>query len=328
METTVRPLPEPPGAAPVAHGPVGPSLRRVVIAVVVLLALVVAGFAIGRRALHDDHATRVDFRHVVAGLGSGWTAVAAKDEGVDTGPPFPGAYTILLGTHDDPTAPAMELAWRVDDGAPTFDNLAASSGMEPLDTAGRRTACAVQRDTTVLCYAEEDGRGLQLRANRVGLDEIRVVVDAVTFADGRPVLDTAALPADLDVLVDGKNAGLGLVANGNADHPSVASVLYTGPGRSTALLVVGDATRQELAYGGVFMQWERSPDGSPDRYVSTSGEGTYVLWFDDEHGFWLRLSAEDVPAALAAADSVRPATADEWAAIPDRPPWDGPPIIP
>jgi len=299
-----------------------------VIAVAALLALLIAGFAIGRRSLRDEHTARVDFRHVVAGLGSGWTAVAAKDEGVDTGPPFPGAYTILLGSHDDPTAPAMELVWRSDDVAPTFDNLAASSGMEPLDTASRRAACATQLDTTILCYAEENGRGLQLRSNRVRLDEIRIVVDATTFVDGRPTLDIASLPGDLEVLVDGRNAGLGLVAGGNADHPTVASVLYAGPGRSTALLVVGDSTRQELAYAGVFMQWERAPDGSTGRYVSTSGGGTQVLWFDDELCFSLRLSTEDVPAALAAADSVRPAAAGEWSAIPERPKWSSPAILP
>ena len=111
------------------------------------------------------------------------------------------------------------------------------------------------------------------------------------------------------------------------DHPSVASVLYTGPGRSTALLVVGDASRQELAYSGVFMQWQRTTDGGRDWFVSTSGEGSYALWFDDEHAFWLRLSADDVPELLRLAATVRPATDTEWAAIPTRPEWDGPPII-
>lgn len=329
MEATIRPLPEPPSGEDGVDGatPAGPSTTKVLLGLAVLLGLLVAGVVIGRRLLRDEHATRTDFRHVVGGLDAGWRAVAAKDEGVDTGPPSPGAYTILLGTHDDPTAPAIELAWRVDDAAPTFEALAASSGMQPLETAGRPAACAAQRDGTTLCYIDERGRGLQLRANGVALDEIRVVVDAVGFVGDRPTVDVAVLPADLQVLVDGRNAGLGLVANGNADHPSVASVLYTGPDTSTALLVVGDATVQELAYGGAFNQWRREQSGGREWFVSVSGDGANALWLDGAHTFWLRLSPADVPTVLAAAASVRPATDEEWAEIADRPEWDGPPII-
>lgn len=48
------------------------------------------------------------------------------------------------------------------------------------------------------------------------------------------------------------------------------------------------------------------------------------MWRDGDQVFWLRSS--DL-AALDLAASVCPATADEWDAVPDRPPDDGAPII-
>ncbi len=326
MPPEPRPLPEPPPLDP--PDPMidtAPSTRRVLVAVAIALALVVVAILVGRALLQADAApVHPEFRFVVAGLDAGWRPVAAKDEGVNTGPPFPDAAIVLLGTAGDPTRPAMELVWRTDDGAPGYESLAASTGMTPLNTAtGRPASCADQPDGTVLCYVDERERGLQLRANDVSLDEIREVVDALSFVDDTPRLDTTALPADLQQLAAGRIGSTGLVPNGSADHPGVSSVLYAGPSQGSALLVVGDAARQEPASSGVTVQWERRAADGQDYFVSSGDDSAYAMWRRDGKAFWLRWSADDVDGLLALAATVRPATEPEWTAMPVRPVLDG-----
>lgn len=334
-----RPLPDPPIDAStersVASGAMiddAPSTRRVLVAVAIALALIVVAILVGRALLRTDAEVHPEFRFVVAGLDTGtdaeWRPVAAKDQGVNTGPPFPGAAIVLLGTAGDPTRAAIELVWRTDDGAPGYESLAASTGMAPLDTVtGRPTACADQADGTVLCYVEERQRGLQLRASQVPLDEIRQVVDALSFVDDQPRLDTDRLPADLQQLAAGRLGSTRLVPNGNADHPGISSVLYVGPAEESALLVVGDAARQEPASSGVTMQWDRRTVGDQVYFVSGGDGSAYAMWRRDGKAFWLRRSNDDVDGVLALAATVRPATAVEWAAIPVRPRYDGVPIV-
>ena len=330
MPPDPRPLPEPPPldqSDPMIDD--APSTRRVLVAVAIALVLLVAAIVVGRALLHADGATvHPDFRYVVGGLGSDWRPVAAKDAGVATGPPVPSAAIVLLGTAGDPTRPAIELVWRTDDGAPTYADLAASTGMTPLDTAtGRPASCADQADGTVLCYVDEREQGLQLRANHVPLDEIRQVVDALSFVDDAPRLDTTALPTDLQQLAAGRIGSTRLVPNGNADHPGVSSVLYAGPSGASALLVVGDAQRQEPASSGVTIRWERRTVEDQQYFVS-SGDGTAVaMWRRDGKAFWLRRSVDDIDGLLALAATVRPATEAEWTAIPERPRFDGVPIV-
>lgn len=328
MDPDAHPLPEPPPPLPPppAHNPMiddAPSTRRVLIGVAIALVLIVVAIVVGRQLLADAAEIHPQYRHVVPALGAGWRVVAAKDEGVNTGPPFPGAVMVLLGTKGDPTRPAVELVWRTDDGAPTFENLAASTGMSPLGTTtGRAASCAAVPDGTTLCYVDEQNKGLQLRANHVNLDEVTQVVDAISFRDDAPVVDTAALPADLQQLASGRLGDIGLVPNGNADHPGVSSVLYAGPDDRSALLVVGDATRQEPATSAVTLNWERRSSESSDYFVSTSSDGSIAMWRADGQAFWLRIAGADVDTVLAAARSVRPATPAEWAALPVRPQWD------
>ena len=50
-----------------------------------------------------------------------------------------------------------------------------------------------------------------------------------------------------------------------------------------------------------------------------------VMWRDGDQVFWLRSSDTD---ALELAATVRPATDAEWDAVPDRPQYDGDPILP
>ena len=50
-----------------------------------------------------------------------------------------------------------------------------------------------------------------------------------------------------------------------------------------------------------------------------------AYWRDGDRVFWLRSSDLD---ALELAATVRPATGDEWTAVPDRPQYDGDPILP
>ena len=331
MDPDARPLPEPPSPLPLppeppAHDPMiddVPSTRRVLIAVAIALVLIVIAIVVGRQLLTDAADIHPQYRHVVPALGAGWRVVAAKDEGVNTGPPFPGAVIVLLGTKGDPTRPAVELVWRTDDGAPTFENLAASTGMSPLATnTGRAASCAAVPDGTTLCYVDEQHQGLQLRANHVNLDEVTQVVDAISFRDDTPVVDTAALPADLQQLASGRLGDIGLVPNGNADHPGVSSVLYAGPADRAALLVVGDAARQEPATSAVTLNWERLTSAGMDLFVSASSDGSIAMWRVDGKAFWLRIAGADVDAVLAAARSVRPATPEEWSALPVRPQWD------
>lgn len=330
MDPDARPLPEPPPPLPSPQVPAhdamiddAPSTRRVLVGAGIALVLVVVAIVVGRRLLADTAEVHPQFRHVVPALGEGWKVVAAKDEGVNTGPPFPGAVIVLLGTKGDPTRPAVELVWRTDDGAPTFENLAASTGMSPLDTTtGRAASCAAVPDGTTLCYVDEQHKGLQLRANHVNLDEVTQVVDAISFRDDAPVVDTAVLPADLQQLASGRLGDIGLVPNGNADHPGVSSVLYAGPGDTSALLVVGDAARQEPATSAVTLNWERRTLDGNELFVSTSADGSMAMWRADGQAYWLRIAGADVDTVLAAARSVRPATPTEWSALPKRPNWD------
>jgi hypothetical protein len=329
MDPDARPLPEPPPPlTPAEHvrDPMideAPSTRRVLIAVAIALVLIVVAIVVGRQLLADAADVDPTYRHLVTNLGDGWRVVAAKDEGVNTGPPFPGAVIVLLGTKGDPTRPAIELVWRTDDGAPTFENLAASTGMSPIvTTTGRAASCSSVPDGTTLCYVDERHQGLQLRANHVSLAEITQVVDAITFVDDAPRIDTTVLPADLQQLASGRLGDIGLVPNGNADHPGVSSVLYAGPGDASALLVVGDAGRQEPASSAVTLNWERRTFDGGKVFVSTSTDGSIAMWHADGQAYWLRIAGADVDTVLAAAASVRPATAAEWSALPARPQWD------
>lgn len=267
-----------------------------------------------------------ELRHVVAGLPDGWVAVAAKDAGVHTGPPFPGAHVQAFGTPGDPTKPAMEFVWRTDGDVPPFDTLAASSGMTTFVVAGRRVACAPQSDGTVLCYVEEGDGSMQVRANGVTVDDMTVVFEALTFVDGLPVEDPTSLPGGMQRLGGVDRRPIGLVANGNADHRDVASLLYLAPNLTdTVLLVVGHAGEQELAYGGVTQQWRRVERDGREWFVTENEASTLVMWQDGDQVFWLRSSDLD---ALDLAATVRPATDREWDAVPDRPPYDGAPILP
>jgi hypothetical protein len=326
MDNDPRPLPEPPpldGRTPETMIDDTPSTRRVLIAVLIALALIVVAILVGRRLLSDVAEVHPKYRHLVAALGGAWRVVAAKDEGVNTGPPFPGAIIVLLGTKGDPTRPAVELVWRTDEGAPTFENLAASTGMEPLaTTTGRAASCSTVPDGTILCYVDEQHKGLQLRANQVSLDEVTQVVDSISFVDGAPHVDATALPADLQQLASGRLGDIGLVPNGNADHPGVSSVQYAGSGDGAALLVVGDAARQEPAASAVTLNWTRGSVDGRNYFVCDNGDGSIAMWRADGQAYWLRVSGADVDAVLAAAASVRPAAPAEWAALPKRPNWD------
>jgi hypothetical protein len=177
-------------------------------------------------------------------------------------------------------------------------------------------------DGTTLCYVDEQHKGLQLRANHVSLEEVAQVVDAISFADDTPHVDTTALPADLQQLAAGRLGDIGLVPNGNADHPGVASVLYAGPDESSALLVVGDATRQEPASSAVTLNWARQAASGREYFVSDNGDGSIAMWRADGKAYWLRVAGADVDTVLAAASSLRPANAGEWKALPVRPQWD------
>ena len=299
---------------------------RLAIVGLAVVAVVVLAVAAVRVWFPSSSARDPELRHMVDGLPAGWVAVAAKDAGVHTGPPFPGAYVQAFGTAGDPTKPAMEFVWRTDGDVPPFDNLAASTGMEQFVAAGRRVACAAQSDGTVLCYVEEGESSLQVRANGVTVDDMTVVFEALTFVDGLPVEDTATLPGGMRRLGDGSRRPIGLVANGNADHRDVASLLYVAPNRTdTVLLVVGHADEQELAYGGVTQQWRRVERDGRAWFVTENDASTMVMWHDGDQVFWLRSSDVD---ALDLAATVRPATDDEWNAVPDRPQYDGDPILP
>ena len=102
---------------------------------------IVVAIVVGRQLFSDAAEVHPRYRHVVPALGDGWRVVAAKDEGVNTGPPFPGAVIVLLGTKGDPTRPAVELVWRTDDGGvnwvlkgtPSADNL---RDLSVVDAAG------------------------------------------------------------------------------------------------------------------------------------------------------------------------------------------------
>ncbi len=300
-------------------------MRLAIIAVAVAAVVVVAVSAV-RVWFPLSSARDPELRHVVAGLPADWIAVAAKDAGVHTGPPFPGAHVQAFGTSNDPTRPAMEFVWRTDDQVPPFESLASSSGMTPFVVAGRRVACAPQSDGTVLCYVEEGAHSMQVRANGVTVDEVVAVFEGLTFVDGLPVEDPASLPGGMQRLGDGSRRPIGLVANGNADHRDVASLLYLAPNLTdTVLLVVGHADEQDLAYGGVTQQWRRLEQGGRTWFVTENDASTMVMWRDDDRVFWLRSSDLD---ALELAATVRPATGDEWTAVPDRPQYDGDPILP
>jgi len=299
---------------------------RVAIIAIAVAAVAVLAVTVARVWFPSSSARDPELRHVVDGLPADWAPVAAKDAGVHTGPPFPGAHVQAFGTPGDPTKPAMEFVWRTDAQVPAFESLAASSGMTPFVVAGRRVACAPQADGTVLCYVEEGDGSLQVRANGVTVDEVLGVFEGLAFVDGLPVEDPASLPGGMQRLGDGRGRPIGLVANGNADHRDVASMLYLASnGTDTVLLVVGHADEQDLAYGGVTQQWRQVEQGGRSWFVTENDASTMVMWRDGDQVFWLRSS--DL-AALDLAASVRPATADEWDAVPDRPPYDGTPIIP
>jgi hypothetical protein len=300
---------------------------RLVVAALVVAAVAVIAVAAVRTWFPSSSARDPELRHVVDGVPDDWVAVAAKDAGVHTGPPFPGAYVQAFGTAGDPTRPAMEFVWRTDPDVPPFDTLAASSGMETMVVAGRRVACAPQSDGTVLCYVEEGDNSMQVRANGVTVDDMVEVFEALTFVDGLPVEDASTLPGGMRRLgIDGHDGPIGLVANGNADHRDVASLLYLAPNNTDpVLLVVGHADEQDLAYGGVTQQWRRIEQGGRTWFVTENDASTMVMWRDGDQVFWLRSSDQE---ALDLAATVRPATAAEWEAVPDRPPYDGTPIIP
>lgn len=321
---TVRPLPLPPVEEPPAASR-RPASRWRRAAVGVVAALVVGGAVVSLVTRHRTH-VRADLRRVLVDLPVGWQPVAAKDAGVDTGPPFPdGVQIVLLGTAGDPTAPALELVWRADDVGPGFEALAATTGMERMDTR-RGAACSEVNDGTHLCYLDERGIAIQLRANQVPLAEITELIDGVQLVDGELVVDTAAIPSDLELLASfTRTSGgrRGLVGIGNADHPSVASVLYAGPGDDSALLVVGDADQQEFAYAAVFTRWHTTQYRGRVYYVGTGGDGISALWRADGVAYRLRISAslgEDQ--LLRTAASVRAPEGDEWTRIPPRPRYD------
>ena len=131
-----------------------------------------------------------------------------------------------------------------------------------------------------------------------------------------------ARPQSRRHLAAGRLGDIGLVPNGNADHPGVSSVLYDGPGDASALLVVGDAARQEPATSAVTLNWERRTIGSLEVFVSTSPDGSIAMWRADGQTYWLRIAGADADTVIAAARSVRPATPAEWSAFPVRPQWD------
>jgi hypothetical protein len=165
-----------------------------------------------------------------------------------------------------------------------------------------------------------------VRANGVTVDDMVVVFEGLTFVDGLPVEDPASLPGGMQRLGDGSRRPLGLVANGNADHRDVASLLYLAPNLTdTVLLVVGHADEQDLAYGGVTQQWSRVEQQGRTWFVTQNDASTMVMWRDGDQVFWLRSSDAD---ALELAATVRPATSAEWDAVPARPQYDGDPILP
>ncbi|MEN9645529.1 MAG: hypothetical protein RL238_2198 [Actinomycetota bacterium] len=302
--------------------------RGMVWAAALALVAVVAGvvYLTGRDTPPADtpDPTTGSLRYVLGDLPEGWSVTSAKDAGVSTAPDNDaGVQYVLYGTSGDPTAPTLLLLWSGDVlDYSVSDFQATGAEYRELLVAGQNAVCGkFGALAAVICAvptSPDSGLGTVIvRAGGMTLDQIASTVEQLVV-DPAPSLPVDQLPAGAVQLGAGVGTDSMFVAVGEPDPAGIVSVEYATATGEPVYLLTGDGATQQLAGAATITSWTRRDAGGVTYFVSApNGEQRGVLWARD--GLVFALSApvsEDELIRLAA--SVRPATDDEWAALPPR----------
>ena len=296
--------------------------------VMATLVAVIAGlvWVSGRPAEPADQRDPNGLRYVIGEVPNGWGAPVAQD--ADAGPMAdPSNIRLsLFGTRGDPTAPLLQLAWQ-DPSKESDVSLGGVMDVGHYDNireinAGEYTAACGDLGASLRC-AMDTANGV-VQATAIGLSDtdVGMMLTGVTFVEGDTVIEAAVLPDGMTLIAQGGFGGPAPVLWAPMSVPGASIVVYApATGDGMLALATGWADENELAAAATWGDIQRVEVAGRPAFLGESAwiDSRGVFWIDGDRAFALTTSDRSVD-LLAAAASVRQATADEWAAIVvDRP---------
>jgi hypothetical protein len=284
---------------------------------VVCAAVATGAVVLSRRGDDSPSVAAADLRWLLADPPAGWEAYGALDT-LQAGTPDywadVGHYRMALyGTHDDPAAPTVILAFGEEMNADGFLALNGIPDIQRFDAKGRTVGCGTYFTGWQLCFVQVGDAVVQAHARGLPADELATLLTSTTADHGAPRLSSSSLPARMRELATWEDR-LPAPISTIVPTATATTVLYVGPDGSGATMTVGRAAEQDLAGSFELADFERVQDGGMTYFVGDdSSVGTRaVVWERAEYAYVLVVGGDADPLALAR--TVRPATAAEWAA--------------
>ncbi|MEQ1699158.1 MAG: hypothetical protein ABMA25_03565 [Ilumatobacteraceae bacterium] len=291
--------------------------------VMAAVVAVIAGlvWVSGRQADPADQRDPVDLRYVIGNLPEGWTATEAHDISSTLQPNTFGMSAAVYGTRDDPTAPYAQIIWQ----DPNKDDVATIAGVSSMGgysnlrevTAGERVVVCGDDLRIVHCVLSNPEGAMQLTAVGVSDALIAQMFGAVQLVEGEPFIAEDLLPAGLSPLYHGDPFGPRSVIWSSLFGPGPAVVTYSNESSdSGAGLAVGWAEDNDMVMAATFVDLTAVDVAGRSGFIGSipSSGIREIVWRVDDRVFAL-YSADASHDLVAMAESVRPATSDEWSAM-------------
>jgi hypothetical protein len=228
----------------------------------------------------------------------------------------------VYGTADDPTKPTLLLGVGVELNSPDNTRFG-TADMRRIEVNGVVGLCGTGDFDVQRCLVTKDGRHVQSHSRGFTDDQLATALGALTIDHGVPTVPVSALPNGTAVLRSWHNqapGGLSAVHEGAVG----AAVSFSGTD-GKAVLTVGHADQQELALAFEPGEPIAHEVGGITYYVAEVVPDIIriVTWENDGLAFQMFVTGAADTDVVHLARSVRPATADEWAAtltvVPPRP---------
>lgn len=291
--------------------------------VMAAVVAVIAGlvWVSGRQADPADEREPADLRYVIGDVPEGWTASEAHDISSTLQPNTFGMTAAVYGTRDDPTAPYAQIIWQ----DPDKDDVATIAGVSSMGgysnlrevTAGERVVVCGDDMRIVHCVLNNPEGAMQLTAVGVSDAQIAQMLGAVQLVEGEPFIAEALLPAGLSPLYHGDPFGTRSVIWSNLFGPGPAIVTYSNESSDGGVgLAVGWAEENDMVMAATFGDLAAVDVAGHRGFVgSIPSVGIHeIVWRVGDRVFAL-YSADLSLDLVAMAESVRPATSDEWSAM-------------
>lgn len=303
---------------------------RPVIIVAFVVLLVAALFALTNRDPQPAQpSSPKDLRYIVTDLGQFWTVEGARDGGGVDNNPLPGYFGTLYGTLGDPTRPGMLLTWVDtestnsapfdDDG---FTSLVGAANLERFEVAGLPAGCGERPTGETMCKVETPNGFVATLSLGVSHDELTTMLATVRHDGTQAGIDPTSLPASIGEVISGP---LGSVVRTDDVFSAAASaVRWTNSNGNQVTVTVAHDDGTRLTRRAVEPGWEPVSIGDTAGYrLDAAANVSKLMWSDDGRTFTVEAvlgsnqSETAADLAMQFATTLHPASADEWASLPE-----------